>query len=140
VFDLRISPSVVYVVVPWMLVWPNVDWYLFEVKRNEKDTIDLVNAFNYHVMKENSSFTQIYTDGAKKPEPLDFSQHSGLEFRMIRGKYGTIRKYSKFPAHTGHCRGKLGCSRTGCSRLGCSRPGASRLGCRSNRQYGVLWG
>ena len=69
VFDMKISPSVVYLVVaPWMLVWPAVDWYLLEVKRKEKDKIDLVSAFECHVMQEYSDFTQVYTDGAKKPE------------------------------------------------------------------------
>lgn len=38
VFDLRISPSVVYLVItPWMIIWPNIDWYLLEVKWKEKD-------------------------------------------------------------------------------------------------------
>ena len=41
---------------------------LLEVKRKEKGKIDLVGAFKYHVMKEYSDFTQVYTDGAKKPE------------------------------------------------------------------------
>ena len=51
-----------------MLLWPAVDWYLLEVKRKEKDTIDLVSAFKYNVMKEYIDFTQVYPDGAKKPE------------------------------------------------------------------------
>lgn len=65
-FDLRISPSVVYpVVAPWTLVWPDIDWYLLEVKRKEKGKINLVSALNYHVLEEYGDFTHIYTDGAK---------------------------------------------------------------------------
>ena len=52
-------------------MWPDMDWYLLEVKRKEKDQIDLVNALNYHVWKEYSDFTQIYTDGAKKKQRSD---------------------------------------------------------------------
>ena len=34
VFDMRISLSVIYpVLAPWMLLWPDIDWYLLEVKR-----------------------------------------------------------------------------------------------------------
>jgi len=34
VFGLCISPSVVYpVMAPWTLVWPEVDWYLLDLKR-----------------------------------------------------------------------------------------------------------
>lgn len=68
VFDLRISPSVVYpVITPWMIIWPNIDWYLLEVKRKEKDSFDSISAFNYH-MKEYSHYIQINMVGAKKPE------------------------------------------------------------------------
>ena len=47
---MRISPSVV--VAPWMLVWPDIDWYLLEVKGKEKGKVDLVSGFKYYVMKE----------------------------------------------------------------------------------------
>jgi len=34
VFSLKISPSVVYpLVAPWTLVWPEVYWYLLDLKR-----------------------------------------------------------------------------------------------------------
>jgi len=69
VFGLSISPSVDYpVVAPWTLVWPEVDWYLLDLKREEKRKGDLLSAFEYRVMKLNSEYTIIYTDGAKKPE------------------------------------------------------------------------
>ena len=36
VFDLRINPSVVYLLVaPSMLMWSHIEWYLLEVKRKE---------------------------------------------------------------------------------------------------------
>ncbi len=44
----------------------DIDWCLLEVKRTY-----LVSAFNYHVTKEYNEFTQIYMDGAKKPETGD---------------------------------------------------------------------
>jgi len=45
---IGISPSVVYpVVAPWTLVWPEVDWYLLDVKRKEKGKGDLLSAFEY---------------------------------------------------------------------------------------------
>ncbi len=45
VFYMKMSPTVVYpMVAPWLLVWPDIDWYLLELKRKETD---LVNAFKY---------------------------------------------------------------------------------------------
>ncbi len=69
VFGLKVSPIVVFPeVAPWKLVWPDIDWYLLEVKRKGKGTIDLVSAFRYHVMNKYGDFIQIFTDGAKQPE------------------------------------------------------------------------
>lgn len=52
----------------WLLEWPEIDWYLLEVKRKEKGQTDLVNAFKYHITREYNDFMLIYTDGAKEPE------------------------------------------------------------------------
>ncbi len=69
VFYMEMSPTVVYpIVAPWLLVWPDIDWYLLELKRKEKDQIDLVNAFKYLINKDYKEFVHVYTDGSKKPE------------------------------------------------------------------------
>ncbi len=69
VFYMKMSPTVVYPMeAPWLLVWPDIDWYLLELKRKEKDQIDLVNAFKYLINKDYKEFVHVYTDGSKKPE------------------------------------------------------------------------
>ncbi len=69
VFYMKMSPIVVYpMVAPWLLFWPDIDWYLLELKRKEKDQIDLVNAFKYLINKDYKEFVHVYTDGSKKPE------------------------------------------------------------------------
>jgi len=57
---MKLSPAVVFpMVAPWVLVWPDIDWYLLELKRKEKDQIDMVGAFNYHINKEYKDFIHI---------------------------------------------------------------------------------
>lgn len=91
IFEMKISPIVVYpAVAPWMLVWPEVDWYLLEAKRKGIGTTDLVNAFRYHVMKEYSDFTQIYTDSAKQPD----TEVTGFGMAVPEKRIGINRRTS----------------------------------------------
>lgn len=60
---MTISPTVVY---PAMAPHPEVDWKLLKIK--QEANIDLVDAFNIHIMEKYKDVMQIYTDGTKKPE------------------------------------------------------------------------
>lgn len=67
--ELSISLTAVSpVVAQLILVSPDIDWFLLELKQSERDKIDLVSAFSCLVKKEHDDFPLIYTDCATKPK------------------------------------------------------------------------
>ena len=45
-----------------------MDWFVLDIKKREREQIDLASVFNIHLLVEYSEYVHVFTDGAKQPE------------------------------------------------------------------------
>ena len=75
-------------VAPWLLKTPKVDFHVLDVKRREREEVDLVGVFDNHVQTEYGDCVQIYTDGSVDPE----TGRAGAAFFVPRNKCAVSKR------------------------------------------------